>query len=633
MENWELDDVFLLISNVFEENKLNCLWKAEIDSALDQLIVSRVSYLQSSDVQVKQERDLFDIDFGENEGLTKHEIEHNLFDMELERNDGPENEIEDSGSNEDLNFNLLQKLVNISGEKGINLNEALKLANKCNEGNASTGNIESNTNIESNGSDETSSMPQDSDILVNDEKIGQPTVEENSGYKIKRKIDHTPTKHSPAYIKKNTKKELVKCKYCDKEFTTSKSAKKHETKFHVEESKKDSKKQLVKCNYCDKEFTSTKFALRHETKIHIEKSLPTCKLCCRTFKTLKYAIKHCHEVHGQLTLMTDIEPVADLEKFRKENLEDHIVDSQNGPSSRSSIPNHTAKQETYEVEEEKKELQCPVCQLPISFGPKQRGEFRKHVLNHFNKEIICPVCGKEFFSHCVMESHMRKHLNKDPRNADRMYKCAFCNWLDFSEDKLAFHQESKHEEKILLPRVFVCHCARAFSSQSILDWHVLTVHIKYHGYPEKEQKDQAKVSCEICGKFFGANGLKVHLKSHEKVSEKKDRHACKDCDKTFYSAYALKSHRMATHSKIERKCPICGKVFLNRTGFQQHVTQTHSDSKHPCNVCGKLYSFKENLRIHFRRVHQGKPAKTYKCSLCPKEFNRPSLKEKHELKH
>ena len=80
-ECWELDDVFLLVSKVFKENELNCLWKAEMDSVLDQLIVRRVPSLQSLHAEIKQEQDISDI-VG-NQQSENYVREPDIFDLEL----------------------------------------------------------------------------------------------------------------------------------------------------------------------------------------------------------------------------------------------------------------------------------------------------------------------------------------------------------------------------------------------------------------------------------------------------------------------------------------------------------------------------------------------------------------------
>jgi len=669
MTSWELNDVFLLISNVLEENDLHCLWKAEMNSAVDQLIVKRVSLL-SSDVLIKHEQYIFDYDINGSKESEEYVREHKLY-LEVNRKVGPEKEIVDSESNEDLDLNLPEKQSTSEENEdlkhaNIESNETLVLPLDSstmmdssamindktyfdwnrNEGPEVDG-CESNGKLKKNlpekqmndfganvkGFNEslnsiTLNVPQDLETMVNDITFHEPITKKKRAYEKKDKLHDSPIKQK-LNIKKSTKKELVKCNYCDREFTKHKWAIKHETKVHVEKSKKD----LVKCNYCDKEFTSTKYALRHETKIHIEKSMPTCKLCCRTFQTLKFAIEHCQEVHGQITLMTDVEPVADLEKFRRDNFKGTSAGSQkSGPS----ISNCTKNEKDSYVENEKNESNCPICQLTIATGPRQLGEFRKHILNHFNKEIVCSICGKEFFSHSIMESHIKDHMNKDPSNIDRFFKCTFCTWVDFSADKLAYHEEKNHNLEILLPRSFVCHCSKAFTSQSTLDWHILIKHIKYQRTKkemETIQKKKKKISCEICGKIYTLGALKVHVKEHNGVVKKKEKCTCKDCGKTFVGNSSLKEHRLSAHLKIERKCPLCEKVFLNHKGLHLHMTQTHSDLRHSCEICGKSYSHFVNLKVHISRIHNGTPAKKYKCSFCPKEFNRPSLKSMHELKH
>ena len=93
MKSWELEDVFLLISNVFEENELSCLWQAEKNPVLDQLIVRRITPSRSPDVQIKHEQDLFDFDFDGRQVLEKHVREQDCFDSESNGDKEPEKDL------------------------------------------------------------------------------------------------------------------------------------------------------------------------------------------------------------------------------------------------------------------------------------------------------------------------------------------------------------------------------------------------------------------------------------------------------------------------------------------------------------------------------------------------------------
>ena len=115
MKRWELDDVFLLIATVFKENELNCLWKVEMDSVLDHLIVRRVSLSQLPPVQIKQEQDILDFDLDVKKQSQKNEKEQDVFDVKLNGKKKTGDESNDCESNEELNFDLIEQLVNFSG--------------------------------------------------------------------------------------------------------------------------------------------------------------------------------------------------------------------------------------------------------------------------------------------------------------------------------------------------------------------------------------------------------------------------------------------------------------------------------------------------------------------------------------
>ena len=651
MKSWELDEIFLLVSSVFKENDLCNFWEAEKDLLLDQLIVRRVTSLHFQEEVIKEEREDFDLKCYQENEQEKHTREHNVRDFDSNGNVETEKKLmRDRMSNDHFHFNSLDNAcLNFSEENDSNEVPTIKsTANHAKDlgkeqrilcvNKWEKVEVELNEHLPEKlgndfGNDEgiilreqILSLQQDAESMAGDLPQEDERTADDLQKDGKMTADdlHQNAKMTANNLQQNREKSFDG-KNLDGPFVKEKRGRKPKDQAVTNSCKLKDKNKLLKCKYCGKGFTSEKRLRAHETKVHIEGSIPTCKICYRRFKTVKNAIKHCEDYHGQIAISSNCDEISEEVK--------------NGHLHGDSDLKFGGKDEILKgikqrkERAEKKERQCPICQVAIVTGFGAMGEFRKHILNHFQKKIVCPICNVQYFSDKAMYNHIKKHVDRDPDCVNQLYKCSFCTALEFSADKIAYHEEMKHGHEVPLSRNFVCHCSKAFTTQSTLDWHVLIAHIKYNRNPETIQKPKKKVSCEICGKVLTQSALKPHIEKHNGVERENDRHGCTDCEKTFHSAYALKNHRMATHLKIERKCPICGKVFLNRIGFQHHVTKTHSDSRHSCLVCGKSYSLKDNLRVHIRRVHKGKPARTYKCSSCPQEFNRPSLKAKHELKH
>ena len=247
-----------------------------------------------------------------------------------------------------------------------------------------------------------------------------------------------------------------------------------------------------------------------------------------------------------------------------------------------------------------------------------------------------------------------------------MKKCEFCESTFALEKALHFHQDERHEQLVLVEKPFICpvgHCQKPFRELTFVGLHLQggghksehLVGIDMTKYPthlalaikKNEQSGPGKKSpieakprkatctdlegepetqCTACGKLVQSRFIEGHMKHHaEKLA-----YPCLKCNKAFKVKKHLTSHNLNTHSVRIFTCPekSCGKTFKNRKVLHQHIRLLHTNPKrHQCAHCTKSFCMSTDLVCHIKAVHQG--IKQF-CSVCAKEFLRPSERNRHE---
>lgn len=149
-----------------------------------------------------------------------------------------------------------------------------------------------------------------------------------------------------------------------------------------------------------------------------------------------------------------------------------------------------------------------------------------------------------------------------------------------------------------------CIFQKVISNRAYLRRHLETVHLR-----------QAKMSCDLCPKFFFAkNSIKHHMKVHGK-----QRFACNICDFKAKVKQSLIRHKL-THA-VKVGCPICNKQV---SSLDCHMIQHRP--KVSCPICAKMVT-KKQMKLHMK-TH------VKKCRNCQEVFeNLEDLKRYKRKKH
>lgn len=217
---------------------------------------------------------------------------------------------------------------------------------------------------------------------------------------------------------------------------------------------------------------------------------------------------------------------------------------------------------------------------------KQENFLDKHNITNESQESLnaklknlCNICPKGFKNKYNLETHVFSHCPIKP------FKCNFC------------------------PRTYA-------NKQNLM------VHLRRH-------KGEKPFDCERCFRSFATSSeKKIHLRSH--TGEKP--HICQECGKGHATSSQLLEHHRRLHLD-ERKftCDLCTKAFQTKKHLQSHQEAVHSknSNSHVCEICNLPYKTDFYLKAHMK-IHR---KKTYKCSLCGKEFAQHSGLYQHKKFH
>ena len=400
----------------------------------------------------------------------------------------------------------------------------------------------------------------------------------------------------------------LKCKTCDKMYSSVKSLKMHIREIHE-------RRNYYKCQSCGKTFTKTSnlkyhiqaihegfdgdftcdscgkiFSRERNLKRHIEgvhegRKEYRCEKCFKFFKSKQCLIRHLQSIH---------------------NIEDSKIDEILKAPAQFTDPENADY------------FKCQPCGKTLP-----RGSYLQHMKQvHSNikeeKNFECDQCGKRFST----KSYLRYHVTNSHEKL--RYKCDFkdceLSYNDISE--MLEHKKNVHAGEQM---AYTCEqCGKGYNSRKRLNSHFTYTHGK------------TRFPCKLCSKDFPLKSLlKRHIKIiHEGIKIPKKKHPCPQCGKSF-SIDHLKTHIAAVHEgtlkrvyNYNHKCDVCGKGFVSPSKLKMHKDTVHEGKKNwICSECGKAYAHKTVLKRHVETVHEGKevPKETVICPQCGITFLKVSL--------
>lgn len=310
--------------------------------------------------------------------------------------------------------------------------------------------------------------------------------------------------------------------------------------------KRKPKKGLFQCDYCQKQF-DTKSSLRRHVYLHLDIKKFTCHKCNKVFRKQLYLSAHITRQHPNWDqhYMCNL---CDKPFLLRENLIVHMASHTNTETMFKCI--YCKEKFTTQidlVQHEKTHLisdlyDCIICEQSFDCRNKLTMHFKTHLRV---KDFICQHCGKEF----LRMNSMRRHVQIC--HAGIRIQCAICK--KYLKGHLSEHMRT-HEKR----RPHKCpDCGQSFTQST-----QLTVHRRSHTgarpYP-----------CRICNRpFTHSNALMLHIRRHtgEKPFE------CAMCPMSFSQLPHMKAHMRKIHGKENPyRCKKCKQFFKLKVHLDSHT--------------------------------------------------------------
>lgn len=135
----------------------------------------------------------------------------------------------------------------------------------------------------------------------------------------------------------------------------------------------------------------------------------------------------------------------------------------------------------------------------------------------------------------------------------------------------------------------------------------------------KQKKLKRVFKCSLCEKHYNFPSLAMlHLKRHQKYTDRKLVNICDICDVKFQTAKELKDHNEQKHNIIQYQCNICDKLFRQSRNLQYHMMSHSGDKPFQCELCGHKFTRADHLARHRR---DDCDQMEFECDLCGKIYN------------
>uniref|UniRef100_A0A1B0GKM7 Putative zn finger n=1 Tax=Lutzomyia longipalpis TaxID=7200 RepID=A0A1B0GKM7_LUTLO len=297
------------------------------------------------------------------------------------------------------------------------------------------------------------------------------------------------------------------CDICGERFKRKDYLKSHSTKHEG----------IQKCPYCNGQYSTTESLKKHISRLHSEKTCSfQCDICNFMYKTEK-KLQHHMKVHIKEVESQEIEPqeVQEVQEAQDVQESEDIPDmeeteEEESPperflctfcmkvfNSKNSLNVHSKKFHSEPKIKIEKKVEPPKTDIPnqVPQVPKKKKSRPIRV------SLSCEICGKPFTSQFNYTKHLASH------RADRPYDCPVCPGKFKRKEHLYEHVQIHNENR----PIYSCDiCGRgAYKAKRSLRMHIQQFHPK---------------NCYVCGEVFGNRNLKnkhiatYHKKNMAKVS-------------------------------------------------------------------------------------------------------------------
>ena len=234
-----------------------------------------------------------------------------------------------------------------------------------------------------------------------------------------------------------------------------------------------------------------------------------------------------------------------------------------------------------------------------------------------DKPFKCGICPKTFSNDFLLQNHIRVHTGEKP------FKCEVCQQLFSQKMHLANHMLKHKNEKPNLPT------AAEEIPQNV---------IENSNLPEKNNPNLSKnLTCSVIGCEFETQYESWLTRHMESRHSNKNSFMCKYCPQSFLKERFLlaheKEHTGETPKKIkplpknvntEIMANVDIKTEFNITGWSDEKEKLNLSSglekekPYKCSYCPKTFEKEQNVPVH-ERMHTGE--KPFSCQLCQKSFS------------
>ena len=136
--------------------------------------------------------------------------------------------------------------------------------------------------------------------------------------------------------------------------------------------------------------------------------------------------------------------------------------------------------------------------------------------------------------------------------------------------------------------------------------------------------------CFECSRGFSSSDeLQKHLNEHENIApnaiQQQQQQQQHKRLKVIFPQKSSEHHNNSSNSsnngngnnKMRFKCSICPRIFDRQYSLQRHVALHKGDKRFKCDECSARYSLKFNLNRHKRRTHYQDPRGRHtRCEIC-----------------